>query len=73
MATFDPSQNQNPFADCQKFVVDDQVGGETRFAKFGADSSTWVFRGDRHIFQLSLKLNFDWRGYAEHWRFQRGF
>ena len=42
MAKFDPSQNQNPWADCQKIVVGDQVGEETRSAKFGADRWTGV-------------------------------
>jgi len=38
MAKVDPSQNP----DCQKFVLGDQVGQETRFAKFGADPSTGI-------------------------------
>ena len=55
MAKFDPSQNQNPSTDCQKIVMGDQVGEET---KFGADQSTRVFRGDMPIFNYHSIISF---------------
>ena len=38
----------------KKIVMGDQVGEETRSAKFAANRYTGVFRGDMPIFQISF-------------------
>jgi len=49
-----PHRIKTPGAIAKKIVMGDQVGEETRSAKFGTDRSTEVFRGDMPIFQLSF-------------------
>jgi len=56
MAKFDPHRIKTPGPIAKKIVTGGQVGEETRSAKFGANRSTGVFRGDMPIFQLSFFL-----------------
>ena len=59
MTKFNPHRIKTPGPIDKKIVTADQVGEETRSAKFDADRSTGVFRGDIPIFELSFFFYID--------------